>query len=90
MKRVKKVSKRDLRVARAEAEAQNDPRFRDVGGYGLKSAAPTLTAKNDNQKQALFYLNSWHAHRPADRFCWYWQVDAGCLPGCNATEGEGC
>jgi hypothetical protein len=56
--------------------------------YGLKSAAP-LTAKNENQKQALWLPQLWHAHRPADRFCWYWQVDAGCIPGCNATEGEG-
>lgn len=56
MKRPKKPSPRDLRAARAESEAQNDPRFREVG-YS-KSATPVLKALNERQKIALGYLNS--------------------------------
>jgi phosphate starvation-inducible PhoH-like protein len=52
-----KLSKRDLRIARAEAEAQNDPRFREHGGVALKAAA-TLTPKNENQRKALALLDA--------------------------------
>lgn len=52
-----KLSKRELKIARAEAEAQNDPRFREHGGVALKAAA-TLTPKNDNQRKALALLEA--------------------------------
>ena len=55
-KREPKSSARELRAARAQAEAQNDPRFRDVGGKPLST--PTLSARTANQKVALSYLNS--------------------------------
>lgn len=58
-KKTKKPTKRELRAARKESEAQNDPRFRDRGdGIAAKPAAVYLTAKNERQKQALAYLNS--------------------------------
>lgn len=57
MKRAKKPSARERRAALREAEAQNDPRFRNTGGF-VPKAVPTLTARNTRQKEALGYLNS--------------------------------
>lgn len=56
-KKAKKPTAREVRAAKREAEAQNDPRFRDDAGYAAKPAA-TLSAKTPNQKLALSYLNS--------------------------------
>lgn len=53
----KKPSARDIRAAKQQAEAQNDPRFREVSGYSGKPAA-SFVAKNPRQKEALSLLNS--------------------------------
>lgn len=53
----KKPTARELRAARAQQEAQNDPRFREVEGEP-KPVFVTLEAKNQNQRLALSYLES--------------------------------
>lgn len=51
--RAKKPTARELRAARREAEAQNDPRFRDPLGLSQKPVVASLTPKNDRQREAL-------------------------------------
>lgn len=61
MKRIKQTKKptaREVRAARQQAEAQNDPRFRGTSDFSVRHEAPTLTAKNQRQKDALAFLNS--------------------------------
>jgi phosphate starvation-inducible protein PhoH and related proteins len=53
----KKPTARELRAARQQAEAQNDPRFRDGAGFALKPAVSTFTPKTDNQRLALQLLD---------------------------------
>lgn len=57
MKKPKKMTAREARAARLEADAQNDPRFRDGFGPSLKKPVEAyFNPKNERQRQALRYL----------------------------------